>query len=160
MARRAFAFDEGEPREVQAVAPSPRRLRAYRLRGARTREERAAEALAVSGEAGLFGRSMEIQALVDVYKEVVASRRSATMALFGELGVGETAEVGASLGSFHPDPRLLRVLDLKIDPATFRDHRRASRDFAAVIDPRPALRRGFCRSTPLGDDASQLVELE
>jgi tetratricopeptide (TPR) repeat protein len=111
LARRAFAFDDAEPREIQpaGTGTGPRRLRAYRLRGARTREERAADALAVAGKAGLFGRSMEIQALVDVYKEVVASRKSAYMALFGELGVGKTALVGAALGSFQPDPRLLRV---------------------------------------------------
>ncbi len=111
LARRAFAFDEKDVREVNVSGThsGPRRFRAYHLRGARTREERAAEALAVTGQVGLFGRSMEIQALVDAYKEVTTSKKSAYLALFGELGVGKSATVAAALGSFHPDPRLLRV---------------------------------------------------
>lgn len=108
LARRAFAFDEKDVREVE-VASRAHRVRAYRLRGARTREERAAEALALAGEVGLFGRSMEIQALVDTYEEVVRAQRSNYLALFGELGVGKSALVAAALGSFHPDPRLLRL---------------------------------------------------
>lgn len=112
LARRAFSFDEKDVREVEVLRGTQaeaRRVRAYRLRGARTREERAAEALAVAGEVGLFGRSMTIQALVDAYKEVVRGNRSGYLALFGELGVGKSAAVAAALGSFHPDPRLLRL---------------------------------------------------
>lgn len=112
LARRAFAFDEKDVREVavpRGTQAGARRVRAYRLRGARTREERAAEALAVAGEVGLFGRSMAIQALVDTYNEVVRGNRSGYIALFGELGVGKSAVVAAALGSFHPDPRLLRL---------------------------------------------------
>ncbi len=113
LARRAFSFDEKDVREVMVSRASdglpPRRFRAYRLRGARTREERAAEALAVAGQVGLIGRSMVIQALVDAYKEVVASKKSGYLALFGELGVGKSAAVAAALGRFSPDPRLLRV---------------------------------------------------
>ncbi|HEY8430712.1 MAG TPA: AAA family ATPase, partial [Sandaracinaceae bacterium] len=120
LARRAFSFDEKDAREVMVStthagsrtdgrAMIPRRFRAYRLRGARTREERAAEALAVAGEVGLFGRSMIIQALVDAYKEVVANKKSAYLALFGELGVGKSAAVAAALRSFSPEPTVLRV---------------------------------------------------
>ena len=48
LARRAFSFDERDVREITVTGTQagPRRFRAYRLRGARTREERAAEALA------------------------------------------------------------------------------------------------------------------
>jgi tetratricopeptide (TPR) repeat protein len=111
LARRAFSFDEQDVRELSVSSDGgrQRRFRAYRLRGARTREERAAEAMAVAGEVGLFGRSMEIQALLDAYKEVVSGERSTSVALCGELGVGKSAVVAAALGSFSPDPRLLRV---------------------------------------------------
>lgn len=111
LARRAFAFDEADARQVDVTGSpaGPRRFRAYRLRGARTREERAAEALALAGEVGLIGRSMEIQALLDAYKEVTDGRRSGYLALFGELGEGKSAVVAAAVGRFRPDPRLLRV---------------------------------------------------
>ncbi|MFK7984725.1 MAG: serine/threonine-protein kinase PknK [Sandaracinaceae bacterium] len=112
LARRAFSFDEQRVREITApdTQSGPTRFRAYQLRGARTREERAAEALAVAGQVGLFGRSDEIQALVDAYKEVaLPPKRSAYLSILGELGVGKSATVAAALDSFEPEPRLLRV---------------------------------------------------
>ncbi len=111
LARRAFSFDDEKVREISPTVTQsgPPRFRAYRLRGARTREERAAEALAVAGDVGLFGRANEIQALRAAYKEIVSARRSAYLAIFGELGVGKSALIAAALGSFVPDPRLLRV---------------------------------------------------
>ena len=111
LARRAFAFDEDRPRELVTSDTStlPRSLRAYRLRGARTREERATEALAVTGQVGLFGRANEIHALVETYREVAQARKSQSLALIGELGVGKSALVAAALGGFTPDPRLLRL---------------------------------------------------
>ncbi|HJL16846.1 MAG TPA: AAA family ATPase, partial [Sandaracinaceae bacterium LLY-WYZ-13_1] len=111
LARRAFAFDEQNVREVTVTGTQagPRRFRAYRLRGARTREERAAEAMSVAGQVGLFGRSMEIQALVDAYEEVVSNERSAYLAIEGELGVGKTALVAAALEELEPAPRVLRT---------------------------------------------------
>ena len=111
LARRAFAFDEQDVREVtvSGTQAGPRRFRAYRLRGARTREERAAEAMAVAGQVGLFGRAMEIQALVDAYKEVTTNLRSAYLCILGELGVGKSALVAAALDAFEPKPRVLRL---------------------------------------------------
>ncbi|MEC7518544.1 MAG: protein kinase [Myxococcota bacterium] len=111
LARRAFSFDERDVREITVTGTQagPRRFRAYRLRGARTREERAAEALAVAGQVGLFGRSMEIQALVDAYEELVRDRQSAYFCITGELGVGKSALVAAAVDAFEPAPRLLRI---------------------------------------------------
>ena len=109
--RRAFSFDEDNVREVtvEGTRAGPRRFRAYPLRGARTREERAAQARAVAGEAGLFGRAMEVGALVDTYAEVVAESSSAYVAVLGELGVGKSALVAAALERFEPKPWLLRI---------------------------------------------------
>jgi tetratricopeptide (TPR) repeat protein len=113
LARRAFSFDPHDVRDVHVGSThgggTPRSIRAYKLRGARTREERAAEARALASQVGLFGRANEIQALVDVYNEAVQSRRSAAIAVVGELGVGKTALVAAALGRLSPDPRVLRV---------------------------------------------------
>jgi serine/threonine protein kinase/tetratricopeptide (TPR) repeat protein len=122
LARRAFSFDTHHARDVPvstvsgpvplagvSVTGPSRSIRAYRLRGARTREERAADARALAKQVGLFGRSNEIHALVETYVETVQTQRSASLAIVGELGVGKSALVGAALGRFQPDPRLLRV---------------------------------------------------
>nr|MDQ3034522.1 protein kinase [Myxococcota bacterium] len=117
LARRAFAFETQNVRDVPVATISggpdpqsgPRNIRAYKLRGARTREERAAEARTLASQVGLFGRASEIQALVESYVEAVQSHKSSYLAIVGELGVGKTALVGAALGRLSPDPRLLRV---------------------------------------------------
>jgi len=114
LARRAFSFDVQHVRDVHVGTThggdgSTRSLRAYTLKGARTRDDRATEARALASQVGLFGRANEIQALVDIYHEAVQSQRSAAIAVIGELGVGKTALVAAALGRFSPDPRLLRV---------------------------------------------------
>ncbi|UJR84451.1 serine/threonine-protein kinase PknK [Sandaracinus amylolyticus] len=113
LARRAFAFDAQDVRDVTVTThgggATMRHIRAYKLRGARTREERAAEARTLATQVGLFGRANEIQALVETWVEVCASKRSSSLAIVGELGVGKSALVAAALGRFQPDPRLLRV---------------------------------------------------
>src|SRR5690606_32604461 len=102
LARRAFSFDEQDVREITATGSraGPRRFRAYRLRGARTREERRAEALAVAGQVGLFGRSEQMQGIVDAYKEVAGGPKSSYLAIVGELGVGKSALVAAAIEAF------------------------------------------------------------
>ncbi len=111
LARRAFSFDEDDVQqiEVDGTQMGPRQFRAYRLRGARTREERATEARAISGEVGLFGRGGELQALADAYAEVREKRRSSYVCVVGELGVGKSALVAAALDGFDPAPRVVRV---------------------------------------------------
>ncbi|MGE0785041.1 MAG: serine/threonine-protein kinase PknK [Sandaracinaceae bacterium] len=111
LARRAFSFDEEEVQQIEVVGTEvgPRHFRAYRLRGARTREERATEAWAISGEVGLFGRAMELQAVVDAYTEVCREHRSSYLCVVGELGVGKSALVAAALDGLEPPPRVVRV---------------------------------------------------
>ncbi len=111
LARREFSFDEEHVREIgiSGTQAGPRRFRAYRLRGARTRDERASEARAMVGQVGLFGRTPEVNAIVGAYEEVIASRKSSYMSVLGELGVGKSALVAAALAELDPAPRVLRV---------------------------------------------------
>lgn len=111
LARRAFAFEDEGVREIAipGTQAGPRRFRAYRLRGARTRDERASEARAMAGEIGLFGRAQEIRAIVSAYDEVVTARKSAYLCVLGELGAGKSALVAAALAELDPAPSVLRV---------------------------------------------------
>ncbi len=104
LARRVFAFAD-DRREV--VVKEGTRLRAHRLVGARTREDRADEARSVARQVGLFGRAHEIEAIQGLIREVAASRESAQLLLVGELGIGKTALVAAAtglVGSAQPSP--------------------------------------------------------
>jgi tetratricopeptide (TPR) repeat protein/tRNA A-37 threonylcarbamoyl transferase component Bud32 len=110
LARRIFSFEDDGARSVTVPsAEGPRALRAYRLKGARTREERAKESAQLARQVGLVGRSNEIQALVETYDEVVSSAKSTYLAIAGEIGVGKTALVAAALSRFRPDPALIHV---------------------------------------------------
>ncbi|MCB9598179.1 MAG: protein kinase [Sandaracinaceae bacterium] len=111
LARRAFSFDEDAVREITVTGTQagPRRFRAYRLRGARTREERAFEARAMAGQVGLFGRTQEIKAIASAYDETSAGRKSSYLCVLGELGAGKSALVAAALAELDPAPRVLRV---------------------------------------------------
>lgn len=110
LARRVFSFEDDASRAVTVPgAEGSRSLRAYRLKGARTREERARESAQLASQVGLVGRAGEIQALVETYEEVVATGKSAYLAVVGEIGVGKTALVAAALSRFRPDPALVRV---------------------------------------------------
>ena len=112
LARRAFSFDEKDVREITVTGTrsGPRRFRAYRLRGARTKEERAAEAQAMAGQVGLFGRTQEIKAIVGAYGEVLETGKSSYLYVLGELGAGKSALVGAAIKDLQPPPdRVLRV---------------------------------------------------
>jgi tetratricopeptide (TPR) repeat protein len=113
LARRAFAFEAQTTRDIaissQGGSSGVRHIRAYRLRGARTREDRVAEARTLASQVGLFGRASEIQALALTYEEAVRKGRSSYLVISGELGVGKSALVAAALGRFQPDPQLLRV---------------------------------------------------
>lgn len=110
LARRAFAFDEDETRDVTVPGEGQQlSLRAYHLRGARTRDERAKESASLASQVGLVGRANEIQALAQTYEEVVQSQKSSYLAVVGEIGVGKTALVGAALGRFRPDPVFVHV---------------------------------------------------
>jgi tetratricopeptide (TPR) repeat protein len=110
LARRVFSFEDDDTRSVTVPSPEgPRSLRAYRLRGARTREDRARESAQLASQVGLVGRSGEIQALVESYEEVVSQGRSLYLSVVGEIGVGKTALVAAAMSRFRPDPVLIQV---------------------------------------------------
>jgi tetratricopeptide (TPR) repeat protein len=110
LARRIFSFEDDGARSVTVTgADGSRTLRAYHLRGARTREERAKESAQLARQVGLVGRSNEIQALVETYQEVVSSGKSTYLAIAGEIGVGKTALVAAALGRLRPEPVLIQV---------------------------------------------------
>jgi tetratricopeptide (TPR) repeat protein len=111
LARRVFAFAD-ERREV--TVKDGVRLRAHRLLGARTREDRADEARSTARQVGLFGRSHELDAIEGLVREVAASKSSAQLLLVGELGIGKTALVAAAIGLVGgarsiPSPLVLRV---------------------------------------------------
>ncbi|MFW5925698.1 MAG: protein kinase domain-containing protein [Myxococcota bacterium] len=110
LVRRVYGFDHDGTRTVDLGEPAgpeaPRRVRAYRLRGARTREERAADVGAV-GE--LIGRRAERQRLREAYEQAVQSRRTVFVAVTGEVGVGKTALVAGALREMAPSPRVLRT---------------------------------------------------
>ncbi|MFO0714806.1 MAG: protein kinase [Sandaracinus sp.] len=110
LARRIFSFEDDGTRAVTVPsAEGARSLRAYRLKGARTREERAKESAQLASQVGLVGRSSEIQALVESWEEVVSQGKSLYLAIAGEIGVGKTALVGAAISRFRPDPVLIQV---------------------------------------------------
>jgi serine/threonine protein kinase/tetratricopeptide (TPR) repeat protein len=110
LARRIFAFEDDGGRLVSVSgAESAPSLRAYRLRGARTREERARESAQLASQVGLVGRASEIQALVETYDEVLSSVTSSYVGIVGEIGVGKTALVAAALGRFKPSPVVIHV---------------------------------------------------
>ena len=111
LVRRVFAFDEEALREVTIADAdgATRNVRAYRLRGARTQEELAAEARATPGPEGLVGRSDELQTIRESLAEARDGKTSALLAVTGELGVGKTAMVAAAIRSIEPRPRIVRV---------------------------------------------------
>jgi tetratricopeptide (TPR) repeat protein len=105
LVRRGFAFDDSL-REVQMGESAT--LRAYRLRGARTREERAADARAAPS-LGIVGRDEELRLLTEAYQEAVRESRNAYLVVLGELGVGKTALVAAAVEALEPAPKVLHA---------------------------------------------------
>jgi tetratricopeptide (TPR) repeat protein len=93
LARRVFRFSD-ERREV--AVKDGTMLRAHRLVGARTREERAEEQRSVATQAGLFGRAHELEAIAELLSESASTRKSGQLLLVGELGVGKTALLSAA----------------------------------------------------------------
>jgi eukaryotic-like serine/threonine-protein kinase len=108
LVRRVYAFgDAVRTVPVDATgAGGVREVRAHPLRGARTREERAAEAGAVGR---LVGREREQDKLRAAYQRAVRTRRTVFVAVTGELGVGKTALVAATLRDLDPPARVLRT---------------------------------------------------
>jgi tetratricopeptide (TPR) repeat protein/tRNA A-37 threonylcarbamoyl transferase component Bud32 len=106
LVRRGFAFEGDAARDVQMGERSA--LRAYRLRGARTREERAADARAAP-LLGIVGRDEELRLLTEAYQEAVRESRNAYLVVLGELGVGKTALIAAALETFEPKPKILHA---------------------------------------------------
>ncbi len=113
LARRVFAFDAEGGREVEVGtdgdASKRRGLRAYRLRGARTREERSADARRAPGATRLVGRDEELRAIGESYLEAVTERRAVYLAITGDLGVGKTSLVAAAIDQLEPPPRVLHA---------------------------------------------------
>ena len=110
LARRVFAFDPQASREVAVTSEGQRRgVRTYRLRGARTHEERRAEAREAPDAQSLLGRDEELRAIEASYQESIASARSVVLAITGELGVGKTRLVGSALAGLVPKPRVLHA---------------------------------------------------
>ena len=106
LARRVFRFAD-ERREVTVKDGST--LRAHRLVGARTREERSEEQRSVARQAGLFGRAHELEAIAELLAECIATKKSAQLLLVGELGVGKTALLSAALVQTKTAATVLRV---------------------------------------------------
>ncbi len=120
MVRRHYAFQDERSLEVRLEDDAQERsVRAHRLRGARTRAERTAEALGTLGEEGLLGREEHVQQLLDIYRNVVESSRTHHVLILGELGVGKSTLATASITAMRPPPRLLHVecsFDMKDAP--------------------------------------------
>jgi len=111
LVRRAFSFEDAGSVEVDTdgSGSGAATLRAHRLKGARTREERVADARSIGAGAGLVGREEELEAFAEAYGEAVNERRSVFLALTGDLGVGKTALVSAAVDSLDPKPRVLHA---------------------------------------------------
>ncbi len=109
MVRRHYAFADEGSREVTLLGSHERKVRAHLLRGGRTRAERAAEAMGAASAEGLLGRQEELQSLLDAYRHAVESRRTQHVLVEGDLGMGKSALVAASLRAMQPPPRVLRA---------------------------------------------------
>lgn len=110
LVRRTFAFDESAVREVEVATGHgsvPRAVRAWKLRGGRTREEQQADAVGAADR--LVGRSDELRAIEEAHQDSIASRRAVFVAIVGELGVGKSALASAALEGLDPRPRILRA---------------------------------------------------
>lgn len=108
LVRRDFAFDP-EQREIDVrteAGETAHGISAWRLRGARTREQRQADAPEHDGE--LIGRGSEVETLDSLYRDVRDLSRTLFVGVVGELGVGKTALVSAALGRLGSSPRVLR----------------------------------------------------
>ncbi len=109
LVRRDYAFEDTE-REVDVqthATGSPRIIRGWKLRGARTQRERARAVRAVSSD--LFGRAGELATLQRLYDEAREMSRIQFAAVEGELGLGKTALVSAAIDGFEGDPHVFRV---------------------------------------------------
>jgi tetratricopeptide (TPR) repeat protein len=109
LSRRVYAFDEHGAREAHYEGSGRRHsIRAYRVRGALTRSERSADAMARPDGEGLVGRDDELRSLAETYQEVVTSGAASWVAVEGDLGLGKSALVAAALDTFEPEPRVIR----------------------------------------------------
>ncbi|MFO0686050.1 MAG: protein kinase [Sandaracinus sp.] len=106
LARRVFGFAD-DRREITVKDGTT--LRAHRLVGARTRDERADEQRSVTTQVGLFGRAHELEAIAGLFAEIQGARQSGQLLLVGELGVGKTALVSAALLRLPESTTILRV---------------------------------------------------
>ena len=107
LVRRDFSFDEDERTiDLSTHATSAQELKAWRLGGARTQEEREADFHEEAPD--LVGRRDELDTIRGLWGDVVDSSRTQFAAVEGELGVGKTALVRAAIDSFSPAPRVLR----------------------------------------------------
>ncbi|MEM9068083.1 MAG: protein kinase [Myxococcota bacterium] len=109
LVRRDYAFDPAE-REVDVqtnATDDPRMIRAWRLRGARTQEERAEDVRSTVDD--LFGRDEELETLQRLYEEARETKKIQFAAVEGELGVGKTSLVSGAVRTFPGDPHIFRV---------------------------------------------------
>ena len=106
LARRVFRFAD-ERREIAVKDGSM--LRAHRVVGARTREERAEEQRNVGTQSGLFGRAHELEAIAELLAETASAKKSGQLLIIGELGVGKTALLSAAFARAVKTTTLLRV---------------------------------------------------
>ncbi|MEZ4367912.1 MAG: protein kinase [Kofleriaceae bacterium] len=75
--------------------PGLRRIRVYRLGGAKERTQRLRERARARGH--LLGRELELKALRDAYRDVVLTRSKRQLTLVGDAGVGKRTLVNAFL---------------------------------------------------------------
>lgn len=134
LSRRDFNFEELPPLNVPvpdtADSPRPdssgeevRRIRVFRLLGAKTRAERRREA---GAEGPLLGRDLELQRLRDVYREAVAGAQMRLVWVAGDMGIGKTRLVNELLARIEARSRRVIRADCTL----------ATRDlsFGAVAD--------------------------
>ncbi len=111
LARRDFAFEEDEvegPRKSAPGVPS-RPLRAFRLVGARSREERALDAHPAGGDGSLIGRGAALDTLAELYRQVLETSQTQFAGVVGDLGAGKTALVATFLSQLSPAPTVIRA---------------------------------------------------
>lgn len=167
LTRRLFAFEELAERV--SLSPTgqagPSKLRAHRLRGARTREERAAELVVSPGASVLVGRDEELRFFRASYDEVVEGARSAFLAVTGDLGVGKSSLVAQAIAQLNPAPLVLhaecafgtRDLPYAAIAEVFRDAMRLPDD-ASPDDARARVRSGIERLFGQGAVAREVAD--
>ncbi|MFT3692322.1 MAG: tetratricopeptide repeat protein [Kofleriaceae bacterium] len=90
-----------KPHVDDETDPGVKRARVYRLRGPKERAQRIREVRALAG-AQLHGRSIELKALRDAWRDVLVTKRKRQIVIVGDAGVGKRTLVRSFLESLAP----------------------------------------------------------